>query len=177
MLDKSDFGSLQVGLLGYASKPPGAERRCSIFDLPSQTSRQAWRPRRGSAGCRRRNCRSEVSDLCRTAAAVLYRDFFLKNNWSSSNRRQELPPGWAKIRQSVINDAGGVCEIRGPNCKGWATDVDHIKRGSDHSRRNLRAACSVCHQHKSSAEGNAARRKLKSQRKRPTERHPGTLRA
>ncbi|UVK64308.1 HNH endonuclease [Mycobacterium phage SydNat] len=99
----------------------------------------------------------------------------MTSSWLSSTRRQELPPNWEEIRQEVLNDADGVCEIRWPGCLGWATDVDHIQRGNDHSRRNLRAACKSCHGKKSSAEGNARKRELRARRKRPQDRHPGSL--
>ncbi|ALA06729.1 HNH endonuclease [Mycobacterium phage Chadwick] len=99
----------------------------------------------------------------------------MTSNWMSSTRRQELPPDWEEIRQEVLADAEGVCEIRMPGCLGWATDVDHIRRGNDHSRRNLRAACKKCHGKKSSAEGNARKRELRARRKRPQDRHPGSL--
>lgn len=95
--------------------------------------------------------------------------------WSSSSRRQELPPNWEEIRQEVLDDANGVCEIRGPRCKGWATDVDHIRRGNDHRRSNLQAACGPCHLQKSSAEGVAQRAKKRAMRRRPQDRHPGSL--
>jgi 5-methylcytosine-specific restriction endonuclease McrA len=51
--------------------------------------------------------------------------------------------------------------------------VDHINRGDDHSRGNLRAVCWRCHAKKSSMEGHARRRELRELRKRPRERHPG----
>ncbi|BBC43565.1 HNH endonuclease [Mycobacterium phage AN9] len=95
-------------------------------------------------------------------------------SWADSRRREQLPPDWeANYRLPVLRDAFYRCQIRGPRCVGTATDVDHIKRGNDHSRSNLRAACSPCHDDKSSAEGVARRRELKARRKRPAERHPG----
>lgn len=94
--------------------------------------------------------------------------------WSSSNRRQELPPDWEEnYRLPTLREAKGMCQIRLPGCLGKATEVDHIRRGNDHSRGNRRAACSFCHGKKSSAEGVAQRRKLKALKKRPAERHPG----
>nr|WP_232785857.1 HNH endonuclease [Mycobacteroides chelonae] len=55
-----------------------------------------------------------------------------------------------------------------------ATEVDHIRRGDDHSTGNLRAACTWCHGRKSSAEGVSRKRELRALRKRPTDRHPGS---
>ncbi|QJD50208.1 HNH endonuclease [Mycobacterium phage Iwokeuplikedis] len=95
-------------------------------------------------------------------------------SWAGSDRRQELPPDWElNYRLPVLSAARWLCQINGPGCVRAATDVDHIKRGNDHSRSNLRAACRVCHGKKSSAEGVARRRELKARRKRPPERHPG----
>ncbi|SLK64843.1 HNH endonuclease [Mycobacteroides abscessus] len=95
-------------------------------------------------------------------------------SWDTSNRRADLPSDWEERRQEVLHDAEGVCEIRWAGCLGWATDVDHIERGNDHSKRNLRAACKSCHGKKSSAEGVAQRTKLRAMRRRPPERHPGS---
>ncbi|AZV00493.1 HNH endonuclease [Mycobacterium phage ACFishhook] len=75
----------------------------------------------------------------------------------------------------MLRDAGWICEIGWSGCVVEATEVDHIRRGDDHSRANLRAACSSCHGKKSSAEGNARKRQLRARRKRPTERHPGRI--
>ncbi|AER26478.1 HNH endonuclease [Mycobacterium phage Saintus] len=96
-------------------------------------------------------------------------------SWLTSARRFDLPPDWEVRRQEVLDDANGVCEIRGPGCLGWATEVDHIRRGNDHGRRNLQAACSTCHGKKSSAEGNARKRQLRAMRRRPPDRHPGSM--
>ena len=74
----------------------------------------------------------------------------------------------------VLQEADFVCELRIEGvCVGWATEVDHINRGDDHSRENLRAACRRCHAKKSSAEGHARKRELRELRKRRVERHPG----
>lgn len=94
-------------------------------------------------------------------------------SWAGSSRRKNLPPDWEIRRQKVLHDAGYVCEIQMRGCRGTATDVDHKKRGNDHSRDNLRAACSHCHGKKSAAEGVARRKELKARGKRTPERHPG----
>lgn len=94
--------------------------------------------------------------------------------WDSSDRRQRLPDNWDVTRRLVLQDARWRCQIRRRGCIGRATDVDHKKRGDDHSRGNLQAACSSCHGKKSSAEGNDRKRELRALRKRPLERHPGT---
>ncbi|AXH47983.1 HNH endonuclease [Mycobacterium phage Misomonster] len=73
-------------------------------------------------------------------------------SWSTSDRSTRLPDDWPAIRRQVLRDAGWICEIGWSGCLTQATEVDHIRRGDDHSRANLRAACSWCHGKKSSAE-------------------------
>ncbi|QFG11612.1 HNH endonuclease [Mycobacterium phage BogosyJay] len=94
-------------------------------------------------------------------------------SWADSDRRHNLPADWEQRRLQILVDADWRCEIKMAGCTSVATDVDHIKRGNDHSYGNLRAACGWCHDRKSSAEGVARRRELKARRKRPPERHPG----
>jgi 5-methylcytosine-specific restriction endonuclease McrA len=94
--------------------------------------------------------------------------------WSSSNRSNELPDNWSELRSLVLRRDGWTCRIQSVGCLTNATDVDHVRRGSDHSIENLRAACERCHNRKSSAEGHARKRELRSLRKRPLERHPGS---
>ncbi|ASZ75439.1 HNH endonuclease [Mycobacterium phage Kimona] len=94
--------------------------------------------------------------------------------WNTSDRRARLPADWEEnYRIPVLQRDGYRCQIRLRGCLGKATDVDHIRRGDDHSHRNLQAACSRCHGKKSSAEGNARKRELRARRFRPAERHPG----
>lgn len=95
--------------------------------------------------------------------------------WSSSDRRSRLPSDWESRRSQVLSRDDWLCQIEGPDCQVGATDVDHIRRGDNHSLGNLRAACSRCHSKKSSAEGNARKAELRSQRRRPRDRHPGSL--
>ncbi len=68
----------------------------------------------------------------------------------------------------------GICYI----CKDSGADqVDHIRRGNDHSLSNLAAVHGnvypYCHRYKSSAEGNARMRELRAKAKQPKEQHPG----
>ena len=102
-------------------------------------------------------------------------------NWSSSQRRNELPAGWAKIRRRILKRDGHRCTHRddyGTRCSEPATDVDHIRPGSDHSDANLRSLCSYHHRKKSSAEGAAAKAKARrrhDKKFRRDERHPGLM--
>lgn len=95
--------------------------------------------------------------------------------WDSSGRRRELPPNWFRLRKQVLRECGGRCEMGIDGCLGTATEVDHIRRGDDHSRGNLRGVCRRCHALKSSAEGNARSAQLRRLRSRPEGRHPGVM--
>ncbi|WP_280350367.1 HNH endonuclease [Nocardia abscessus] len=95
--------------------------------------------------------------------------------WSSSNRSSQLPSDWESRRRQVLSRDDWICQIEDIGCRLEATDVDHIIPGNDHSLGNLRAACAPCHARKSSAEGHARKRELRSRRFRPPERHPGRL--
>lgn len=95
-------------------------------------------------------------------------------SWAGSRRRHALPDNWDQIRREVLQDSHWICEIQlEDRCLGTASEVDHIERGNDHSRSNLRSACHRCHAKKSSEEGIAARRNNQAWKKRPPERHPG----
>jgi hypothetical protein len=91
--------------------------------------------------------------------------------WNTSNRRQQLPANWPALRRETLQDACGICEWTG--CSNPANQVDHVRRGNDHSRKNRQALCETHHLRKSSHEGHARRRELKALRSRPKERHPG----
>ena len=99
----------------------------------------------------------------------------MTSKWDSSRRRQELPANWSRLRRQVLRECGGRCEIRLAGCVGEASEVDHIRRGDDHSRANLRGACRRCHALKSSAEGNARSAELRRLKRRPEGRHPGAM--
>lgn len=98
----------------------------------------------------------------------------MSGHWQGSRRRAELPDDWPQRRAVVLARDEHRCRERvgGVVCGKRATDVDHIKPGSDHSYANLQALCRDCHALKSSREGNAAPR---VSRWRPAERHPGLL--
>lgn len=99
----------------------------------------------------------------------------MTSKWDSSRRRLELPAGWSRLRRRVLRECEGRCEIGLAGCVGEATEVDHIRRGDDHSRPNLRGACRRCHALKSSVEGNARSAELRRLKRRPAERHPGAV--
>ncbi|WP_202944445.1 HNH endonuclease signature motif containing protein [Salinispora tropica] len=60
-------------------------------------------------------------------------------------------------------------------CGKPATDVDHIRRGDDHTLKNLRPACTECHNRKSGQEGAAARYRHRARATLPPEPHPAEL--
>lgn len=92
-----------------------------------------------------------------------------------ADRTPPMGSRWAAIRQKVLRDSGGVCARCGDD---GACEVDHIvsrRRGGTNEYTNLQALCRVCHAHKSSAEGNAAKARRRAARKRPADKHPGRL--
>lgn len=83
--------------------------------------------------------------------------------WENSDRHDRLPSDWAKRRRVVLERCGYRCEWDlggGVRCGERATDVDHIRRGDDHSFANLRGLCSAHHARKSAGEGWAERQRL-----------------
>ncbi|WP_439377841.1 HNH endonuclease [Amycolatopsis lexingtonensis] len=95
-------------------------------------------------------------------------------SWRGSDRRERLPDDWDALRAEALKRDKHRCRIGGPGCTRRATEVDHLVPGDDHSLGNLRAVCSTCHGQKSSAEGVAARARLRALRLRPQGRHPGS---
>ena len=100
--------------------------------------------------------------------------------WSTSNRRDQLPPGWGKIRARILQRDGHQCTHTrydtGARCSEVATEVDHIVPGNDHSDTNLRALCRYHHGQKSSREGAAGRARVyRPSRRRPADDHPAAI--
>ncbi len=96
--------------------------------------------------------------------------------WDGSQRKSQLPDDWSHRRMAVLRRDGYQCQWRtdGVRCGRPASDVDHIKRGDDHSHGNLQSLCSWHHDRKSSAEGAAARKPKRSMYL-PAEVHPADL--
>jgi 5-methylcytosine-specific restriction enzyme A len=90
--------------------------------------------------------------------------------WQGSDRKARLPANWdCEIVPAVFAEYGRTCHWCGQD---GADEVDHVKRGDDHSLGNLRPihgwrTPQRCHAKKSSAEGNAAQRVT-----RPPTQHP-----
>jgi 5-methylcytosine-specific restriction endonuclease McrA len=56
--------------------------------------------------------------------------------------------GYRRLRRLVLARDGMVCQIKGPRCTGYATQVDHViarsEGGSVYDMANLRSACRMC---------------------------------
>lgn len=99
-------------------------------------------------------------------------------SWETSDRRQELPPDWAKRVARVKDRDGNRCTWRlpsGARCPRRGTDVDHRVPGDDHSLRNLQLLCSHHHKKKTGLEAIMGRRKRRAGRQKRQEKHPGLL--
>lgn len=92
--------------------------------------------------------------------------------WSSSDRRSRLPSNWFSSARPHILRRDPMCKLQYQGCLGVSTEVDHVKRGDDHSPQNLQGVCKRCHATKSAREGNAAQLTRRQRRLRPPERHP-----
>jgi 5-methylcytosine-specific restriction protein A len=96
-------------------------------------------------------------------------------HWQGSTRRLRLPTNWRALRAEAHRlNPQHICHL----CRTPGGDyLDHIVPGDDHRQANLDwahdRAAPHCHRRKSSAEGNAARWRVRQQR--PAERHPGLL--
>jgi 5-methylcytosine-specific restriction endonuclease McrA len=57
-------------------------------------------------------------------------------------------PEWRRLRLLVLDRDSWLCQMRGPTCTRYATQVDHIVARADGGARldpnNCRAACAAC---------------------------------
>lgn len=89
-------------------------------------------------------------------------------------RVSPLPADWPERRAYVLRRDRCMCQWLMPSghiCGQYADQVDHIGSHDYHGYDNLRALCRWHHARRTSAQGNAARRRL-TQRHKP-EPHPG----
>lgn len=95
--------------------------------------------------------------------------------WETSNRHDELPPGWAQIRKRIGNRDGWLCQwprsSRGI-CGSQATDCDHRGDRNDHSPENLWMLCRWHHRAKTQDESATARRAIQAKASHPVEQVP-----
>lgn len=80
---------------------------------------------------------------------------------------------WRKLRHAVLERDGYQCQERGPNCIGYANEVDHNANiaagGAELDPANARAICEPCHRPKTRSESIHGQ----SVWKRKPEPHPG----
>jgi 5-methylcytosine-specific restriction protein A len=99
----------------------------------------------------------------------------MPGNWAGSNRRSRLPANWDALRAEAHRlNPQHICHVCG---RPGGDQLDHIIRGDDHRQSNLdwihqNTPPYTCHRRKSSAEGNAAKKRVSINR--PPERHPGS---
>jgi 5-methylcytosine-specific restriction endonuclease McrA len=78
---------------------------------------------------------------------------------SSTERRLWLG-AYRALAHWVLQRDRYQCQIKGPRCTDWATEVDHIVAradGGDDVPSNMRAACKRCNGYLSAQRTNAAR--------------------
>lgn len=90
-----------------------------------------------------------------------------------SRRRAELPADWAVIRRDVLARDHYTCQLGLAGCTTRATECDHVGNRHNHSRANLRAACTACHGKRTAEQGQDAMRLQRAKLQHPVERHPG----
>lgn len=78
-----------------------------------------------------------------------------KQAFIGTNRSERLPKDWQTRRRIVLNRNQGICVAT--DCQEDATDVDHIRRGDDHSLTNLQGLCASHHATKTAYEGQIAK--------------------
>jgi 5-methylcytosine-specific restriction protein A len=90
-----------------------------------------------------------------------------QHGWGSSDRGDRLPKDWKRLRLRVLARDGHRCR----SCGSPANQCDHIIANDDHDMANLQSLCEPCHKAKTIAE----RPPSLPPRRRPSERHPGSI--
>lgn len=95
----------------------------------------------------------------------------MPGGWTNSDRKTRLPSGWAKIRARIL-ERDPICKLCGVRP---STHCDHtVPKEDRHGDEDLQGVCGICHDQKSSREGNEAQRNNpRPGRTRPPEQHPG----
>lgn len=88
---------------------------------------------------------------------------------------RNLPKDWKKIRARILARDGHRCTwtTEGKRCPEVATEVDHVLGRDNHDDTNLRSLCEWHHKRRTSAQGNAARKRVTQAY--PKEKHPGVI--
>lgn len=103
---------------------------------------------------------------------IVAKELMMSGFTSNQSLRSRGVP--TRLRRRVLARDHGRCQMRGPDCSGVATVVDHIQpvaEGGTDDLENLQSACDPCHDPKTQTEAKRAREKLG--RKRPPPRRPG----
>lgn len=79
------------------------------------------------------------------------------NRWTTSTRRQQLPPGWPRLRATILDRDRHTCTT--PGCGAPATEVDHID-GHNNDPANLRSLCTPHHIEHTTTQATTARARL-----------------
>ena len=122
--------------------------------------------------------------------------------WDTSNRHQQLPKHWSKLRKQILAKANHQCEgftppppsprpagggtwvtdpygrLHSPHCTGRATDVDHIiptAEGGTDDPTNLRPLSHPCHTTTTCAHNTARHTAIRAAATRPDVAHPGDI--
>lgn len=99
------------------------------------------------------------------------------SNWSSSNRRSQLPPDWPSLRLqrfALDNWTCVDCDYRDHTETGIGLECDHIGDPHDHRLEQLRTRCAPHHRARTLAQATAGRA-ARPKQNRPVPRHPGLL--
>lgn len=103
----------------------------------------------------------------------------MTGSWSTSNRRQTLPPNWPQLRRECLRRDDYKCQwpTGAGICGAYANQCDHVIPSGPDTLDNLRALCHGHHKVKSSSEGGRAlgqiRKQIAAAKRRPAEPHPG----
>ena len=75
-------------------------------------------------------------------------------------------PAYRRTRLFVLIRDEYVCQIRGPKCRGYATEVDHVVSRADGGAvfdpANMRASCRPCNGGRSADRTNTMRRRYRT---------------
>ena len=76
--------------------------------------------------------------------------------WAAGARGRTMPPGWPATRARILLRDHHTCQIDGPDCTRYATEVDHLTPGVE-TDDHLRAVCTTCHRTKTQTEARAGK--------------------
>lgn len=95
--------------------------------------------------------------------------------WTTSKRKEELPPNWQTLRREAKRRAKGQCEDtrNGKRCTRKGRDLHHTNR-DNHTLDTMQWLCRPCHNRHTNRQAKAAQHaRYIEAKKRPLEAHPG----